>query len=55
MPGGDFEIIWGVNDVTRKGPTHATQLNLVSNDSEDVVSYLFVMHSDALSQSENLL
>ena len=52
MPGGDFEIFWGVNGVTQKS-THATRLNLMSNDSEDMVSYLSVIHFDALSRTEN--
>ena len=43
MPGGDFN----------SKSTHATLLNLTSNDSEDMISCLFVIHSDALSQSEN--
>ena len=34
---------------------HVTRLNLVSNDSANMISYLSVIHFDALSQSENKL
>ena len=32
--------------------THATRLNLVANDLEDIISYPVVIHFDALSRSK---
>ena len=52
MPGNDFEIFWEGKWRNSKS-TRATRLNLMSNDSEDIVFYLFVIHFDALSRSEN--
>ena len=54
LPGGDLKYFGEVKSHCWRDLKN-TRLSLVSNDSEDIISYLSIIHFDAVSGSENKL